>query len=79
MRFRSEISSIAANGVFDRQTVTAVKEYEEFAGLPVTGEVNKTVWDSIANTYKTVASSATPRPLQFPGYAITSGDQDPEL
>lgn len=69
-------SPIGVTGNFGRQTVQAVMAYQRGFGYPVTGRVNKAVWDSIANTYKDVMSAETSRAEQYPGYVLKKGVTD---
>lgn len=63
-------------GTFDEQTVQAVRQYQELFNLPVTGQVDETVWNSIINTYKDVVSATTTSPRQYPGYTLSMGSRD---
>ena len=70
------ITPVPVTGTFDEATVQAVREYQTFAGLPVTGQVDETVWNSIINTYKDVVSATTTSPRQYPGYSLSVGSRD---
>lgn len=70
------INELEITGFFGSPTQQAVEAYQAAAGLPVTGEVDNIVWNSIINSYKNVISQDTTRPLQFPGITLKMGDSD---
>lgn len=70
------INPVAVTGVFDVQTEASVKEYQKLMRLPETGEVDRTVWNAIINSYKDVTSETTSRPEQYPGRDLKRGDSD---
>lgn len=74
-----EITPVNITGYFGGLTENAVKEYQELFNLDVTGEVDRTDWNSIINTYKNILSVATSRPGQFPGKTLRTGDADMEV
>lgn len=43
------------NGVYDRETADAVRDFQMRNGLPVTGEVDKTTWNAIVKQYNKAA------------------------
>lgn len=74
-----QITPLNITGYFGGQTENAVKEYQRIFGLDVNGEVGRSDWNSIINTYKNVISTGTSRPVQFPGKTLTLGDTDTEV
>ena len=72
----SSINPIPVTGEFGPETEEAVKQYQRQFSFPETGVVDRNVWNSIANEYKTVISTTTTRPTQFPGYNLKLGTQD---
>ncbi|MEG0830060.1 MAG: peptidoglycan-binding protein [Anaerovoracaceae bacterium] len=72
----TEITPLVPTGIFDAQTQRTVKEYQETVGLPQTGIVDRTVWNSITNSYKDVVFANTSRPIQYPGRILTIGQTD---
>lgn len=70
---------IGVTGNFGRQTAQAVIAFQRGFGLPVTGRVDEITWNSIANTYKDVASALTTRAEQYPGYVLKEGMKDEPL
>lgn len=45
------IGGVGQNGIYDDNTVRAVREYQRAAGLKMTGETDKATWDAIAPVY----------------------------
>ncbi len=72
-----EISPVKVTGVFETETQRSVKQYEQYQGLPVTGVVNRVVWNELINTYKDVISITAASPRQYPGFVLKLGAQDP--
>lgn len=76
--FNGNLQPVPLNGVFDSTTVDAVRRFQEFYGLPVTGVVDNATWNMISNIYiDTVASlpqgyEGTNAKL-YPGYFLTEG------
>lgn len=63
------------NGYYS-ETQAAVKKFQEYNGLPVTGNVDKTTWDALFNNGETVPADATPRPSPEPTPAAFYVDVD---
>ena len=77
-------------GVFDNATLYAVRSFQRYAGLPVTGSVGKTTWDTIFEQFNGVDLTVfedgalfpagdlaeTSRLTQFPGAALSLGSTD---
>ena len=72
----NSISPIPVTGVFGSETESSVKQFQKQFGLPVTGIVDRDVWNAIANEYRNVLSASTTRPTQFPGYTLKLGSED---
>ncbi|MBQ2676227.1 MAG: peptidoglycan-binding protein [Clostridia bacterium] len=50
--YRDErIPIIAIDGIYSPQTTASVEAFQQFYGLPVTGEVNRATWDEIFRVY----------------------------
>lgn len=71
------IPPVVPTGLYDQRTMLAVLQYQALAGLPRTGQVDRTIWNSIINTYKDVLSATTTSPRQYPGYVLFLGSSDP--
>ena len=77
-------------GVFDNATLYAVRSFQRYAGLPVTGSVGKATWDTIFEQFNGVDLTVfedgalfpagdlaeTSRLTQFPGAALSLGSTD---
>ena len=77
-------------GVFDNATLYAVRSFQRYAGLPVTGSVGKATWDTIFEQFNSVDLTVfedgalfpagdlaeTSRLTQFPGAALSLGATD---
>lgn len=72
----TSITPMPVTGTFDAATTRAVRQYQEAYGLPVTGEVDQAVWNSIINSYKDVISAVTTSPRQYPGRVLKLGSRD---
>ena len=79
--FNSELKPIQINGVFDSATVQAVRRFQEYYGLPVTGIVDSDTWSIIDKIYIDTISSL-PQGYQgdnaklYPGYFLSFGMRD---
>jgi peptidoglycan hydrolase-like protein with peptidoglycan-binding domain len=51
---KPEIPPVMPTGIYDSQTRDAVMKFQEQAGLPATGEIDKATWDEIVAAYKQV-------------------------
>lgn len=64
--YHSEIPLIIPTGIYDAKTQEAVKAFQKFSHLTVTGETNQATWDKIVEVYLADIDTA-PQPLQaFP-------------
>ncbi|MBQ5841476.1 MAG: peptidoglycan-binding protein [Clostridia bacterium] len=72
-------ANVPVDGVYGTETTRAVQEFQQRAGLPVTGEVDRATWDAIREAYlKTVYENALPTPIQAyrdPAQFLQTGDQ----
>ena len=50
-RFQN-LPPVSITGVYDDQTVNAVAEFQKIANLPATGNVDKTTWNRLVQTYR---------------------------
>lgn len=67
----SEIPSVPTSGYFGELTDNAVRIFQEFYGLPVTGVVNIETWDAIAGVFEDVTAGDELADGQYPGYSIS--------
>ena len=70
------ISPVEVTGVYDEATMNAVMQYQKKFGLKVSGNVDRTTWNSIGGTYLDIVSSENPQPTQYPGYELKIGQSD---
>lgn len=76
--FNNELSPVAVDGTFGTNTENAVKEFQQWAGLPVTGIVDPRTWNAIINEYNATIQSL-PYEFQsysaflYPGYVLSEG------
>lgn len=89
--FIPSIPPVTETGTFDTATRDAVRAFQQYAQLPITGAVNAQTWDDIYEQFSSVESevfdqevlfpetedfSDTSRMEQFPGQTLTPGDTD---
>lgn len=73
------IDEVVPDGIFDAKTRKAVGDYQKFAGLPMSGVVDRETWDSMFDAYtKSLFKRSRPYPLYpFPetdGYTLSPGE-----
>ena len=61
---------MSPTGYFGNITEQAVRSFQEFAGLPVTGVVNAETWNTIVSVFEDVSAGDNLREGQYPGYPI---------
>jgi peptidoglycan hydrolase-like protein with peptidoglycan-binding domain len=68
-----DIPTIIPTGFYDSSTREAVTAFQEYAGLPTTGEIDKATWDEIVAEYKQVEAylSAVGGISPFPNRQLT--------
>ncbi|NMD38197.1 MAG: L,D-transpeptidase family protein, partial [Christensenellaceae bacterium] len=62
------------SGYYMNQTIAAVKKFQEFNGLHITGETDEQTWNALFSKYGVVDINSTPAPTPepiLPKYAIT--------
>lgn len=67
-----EITPPEVSGSFDEATENAVIQIQKAFGLPETGVVDVSTWETIASLYDTIVGGYYRNPTQFPGYDIDS-------
>ncbi len=78
--FNPNLNLFPITGVFDTDTLNAVRSYQTEYGLPVTGVVDQAMWDSVRKVYNDILTSL-PEGYQgnaaklYPGYFLTPGEQ----
>ena len=82
--FNSNIPSVTLNGTFGPDTTAAVRAFQSFYGLPVTGVVNQATWNTLKNIYSQ-SLSALPEGYSgefakvYPGYFLSEGLQSSDV
>ena len=76
--FLGNIPLIPLNGVYDEVTADAVRQFQEYYGIPVTGEVDIVTWDTLREIYISIVQSIPDsfygkRAKLYPGYFLTEG------
>ncbi len=76
--FLGNIPLIPLNGVYDEVTADAVRQFQTYYGIPVTGDVDIVTWDTLREIYISVVQSIPDsfygnRAKIYPGYFLTEG------
>lgn len=76
--FLGNIPLIPLNSIYDEVTADAVRKFQEYYGLTVTGEVDIETWDTLREIYISVVASIPDsfygkRAKLYPGYFLTEG------
>lgn len=64
--FIPEVHAPALTGVFDNDTLFAVRSFQKYAGLPVTGSVGRGTWDAILDQFTALAKTIFEDGALFP-------------
>lgn len=64
------LPSVNPNGVFDENTAEAIRAFQEYFGLDVTGIVAASTWNKIAEVYNDIVAGLQRSEGQYPGYDI---------
>lgn len=77
------LPSVIPDGIFGRQTTTAVSAFQRRYGLPVTGNADQLTWDTIYNVYQEsliYVDEAQPIEVIFePNQVIRRGESNPNI
>ena len=85
-QFVDFLPPLSVDGVYGSGTARAVSAFQEYKGLPVTGNVDEETWESLYSAYKGVVDyldmqnqleSVSTRP--FPGVTLRRGDVGPSV
>jgi len=80
--FEPEIPGVEVSGYFNEATTNAVRAFQQFAGLPVTGTVDKATWDALYERFAGIENTVLdpseylPPLTSFPGTTLQSGMRD---
>ncbi len=72
-QFIPEVSAVTVTGTFDAATQEAVRSFQQYAALPVTGSVGPQTWDAIFNQFESVESTVFDEGVLFPDAAQAGG------
>ena len=85
-RFVDFIPEITVDGSYGEATANAVRSFQQYKGLPVTGSVDRQTWDSLYQAYAGITdylrqtNKVQPVPTQpFPGVTLRRGDVGPSV
>lgn len=67
-------TKLVADGVYGAKTAEAMREYQAYATLPMTGKLDAVTWDSIVNKLKSLGI-VTNVPVASKSYYLTQGNQ----
>ena len=65
--FLPQVPDPGMSGIFDNATLNAVRGFERYAGLPVTGSVGEATWDAIFEQFNSVDITVFDNGVLFPG------------
>jgi len=82
--FNPNLNLIPINSVFDTATAEAVRQFQSFYGLAVTGVVEEETWRTIDRIYIDTVSNLPPnytngRAKLYPGYFLTEGMESEDV
>ena len=69
--FYPGINSVDVDGIYGPSSVSQVKAFQTVFGLPVTGIVNATTWNSITDVYSLISAV-----VLYPGTPLREGDMN---
>lgn len=85
-RFVDFIPEITVDGDYGQATANAVRAFQQYKGLPVTGSVDRATWDSLYQAYAGITdylereNKVQPVATQpFPGVTLRRGDVGPSV
>lgn len=70
------IPAPSVTGVYGMETVQAVEAFQQEFGLPVTGTVGVTTWDTIASLYSDLRTGNIQQLGQYPGTALSEESEE---
>ena len=65
--FLPQVPDPGMSGIFDNATLDAVRGFQRYAGLPVTGSVGEATWDAIFEQFNSVDITVFDNGALFPG------------
>ena len=82
--FNPNLNFALINAYYGEQTERAVREFQQYYGLPVTGEVDVFTWDTITRIYLQILSSlemgySGNKAKLYPGYFLSYGAKGDDI
>ena len=82
-KYDGSISTVVPDGIYGKETATAVTEFQRNAGLPPTGITNQQTWERIVEAYDEATISIGPvAPIEIiwdPNVIFLPGDAGPYI
>jgi len=81
--YDGSIPTVVPDGIYGRETVNAVTEFQRMTGLPATGVTDQTTWERIVTVYDdALISVGKPEPIEIiwdPNKIFLPGESSPYL
>ncbi len=85
-QFVDFVAPVNTDGVYGQNTANQVRAFQQYKGLPTTGEVDRATWESLYDAYKGIVDYLEERreidrvPTQpYPGVVLRQGDTGPSV
>lgn len=77
--FNPQLNLSPLDGVYGEETTAAVRDFQSYYGLPVTGNIDADTWQTLEKIYDQILNSLGEgytggKAKLFPGYALSLGD-----
>ncbi|MDD5938573.1 MAG: peptidoglycan-binding domain-containing protein, partial [Clostridiales bacterium] len=73
-QFNDAIPNLVIDGVFGPTTYQAVRAFQAWTGLPVTGVVDQSTWDYLYRSFRSIADLVLNNELLFPPIQRVTGN-----
>lgn len=82
--FNPDLALLPINGIFDEQTQNAVIAFQNFYGVPATGDVGIETWEMLSTVYNDIVASLPEgytlgKAKLYPGYFLTEGIENSDV
>lgn len=82
--FNPQLLNVPIDGIFGESTTEAVKQFQQYYGLPVTGQMNAATWNTVKRIYTETVASLPPgyegnRAKYYPGFFLSQGMSGQEV
>ncbi len=82
--FTTDFSDIPINGIYDAATVQLVSDFQNYVGLPITGEMDEVTWLALFDEYRGIIDSLPPSSFEgvakpFPGVILRIGSEGEDV